>query len=203
MIYPIRFYGDPVLRKKSRAVTDPAAGFQVPGFDPVKLPELVENMFESMFEAGGVGLAAPQIGLPLRLFVVAEYTNEQVEEHIPLRAQVRRQVVALNPTLQVLDGTLTASHPDGCLSLPGIFSDGVKRPLKVRLTYTDLQGETQTEEAEGHWARVLQHEHDHLNGVLYFDHLGPDFLNRHRRELAGFQRKAREHLRHLQRQGWV
>ncbi|WP_268239737.1 peptide deformylase [Deinococcus roseus] len=197
-MYPLRYYGDPVLRKHCMPILDLQRPQSIPGFGTASLQELAENMMETMFDAYGVGLAAPQIGLPVRMFVAAEYHQEQPEGDIPLSAQVRRHVVAINPSLEILDATLTASHTDGCLSLPGLWSDDVQRPLAIRLTYTDEHGVQHTEEAEGYWARVLQHEYDHLNGRLYTDLLPASYLQEHRKTIAALQKRSKAYLKALE-----
>lgn len=122
--YPIRLYGDPVLRRVSVPVPTRST-FTVPGFAPVTLPDLARNMLESMFEAHGVGLAAPQVGLPIRMFVAAEYDDDERESE-PLKSRVLREFVVVNPVLEVLDPTLEARYDDGCLSIPGIYEPGVE-----------------------------------------------------------------------------
>ena len=140
MIYPIRLFGDPILRSKSRAITDLSAPVQVPGFSPVSLEKLAENMFDSMFEARGVGLAAPQIGLPIRLFVMAEYEDEEEEEthegkKKPLRSRVKAQHVFINPTLVPLVKKKVRSITEGCLSIPGVYEEGVPRWRQLNIQY--------------------------------------------------------------------
>lgn len=198
-VYPLRYYGDPILRRKCSPITDLQRLQQVPGFQEVTLEQLAQDMMETMFDAYGVGLAAPQIGLPIRMFVAAEYRTEEPEGNIPLSAQVKRHLVAINPTLNILDSTLRTSHTDGCLSLPGMWSDDVQRPSAIRLTYTNEHGETCIEEAEGYWARVLQHEFDHLDGKLYTDLLPPSYLQANRKTVADLQKKSRAYLKALEK----
>ncbi|GEM48497.1 peptide deformylase [Deinococcus cellulosilyticus] len=197
-VYPLRYYGDPILRKHCTPIADLQRVQTVPGFGAVSIKDLAENMMETMFDAYGVGLAAPQIGLPIRMFVAAEYHKDGPEGDIPLSAQVKRHIVAINPTLEILDPTLRASHTDGCLSMPGMWSDDVQRPTAIRLTYTDQDGEQKIEEAEGHWARVLQHEFDHLNGRLYIDLLPPSYLQEHRKTIAQLQKRAKAYLKAIE-----
>lgn len=200
-IYPIRLYGDPVLRGRARPVADLSAPLQVPGFAPATLSQLARNMLETMYEARGVGLAAPQVGLPVRLFVAAEYDDDEDEEEgreQPLRSRVLREIVVINPTLEVVSGRKDTEYQEGCLSIPGIYEEGVARDRAVRLRYTDLGGQERVEEAEDYLARVFQHEFDHLDGRLFLDRLPPAVTEAHRKALAGMQRDAKAYLRHLE-----
>ncbi len=206
MIYPIRLFGDPILRSKSRTITDLNATVKVPGFQPVTLEKLADNMFDSMFEARGVGLAAPQIGLPIRMFVVAEYEDEEDEEthegkKKPLRSRVRAQHVFINPTLTVLNKKRDRSYTEGCLSIPGVYEEGVPRWRQLNIQYQDLSGAQHSEDAEDYMARVMQHEHDHLEGKLFLDHLPPDIADEYRKDLAAMHRKARAYLKFLKERG--
>lgn len=197
LTYPIRLFGDPVLRRRAQPLLlhQPLG---VPGFAPVSLKELSHHMLETMFEANGAGLAAPQVGLPIRLFVAAEYKDDTPEgRKRPLKQRVKRTLVAINPQLEILDPRKEAGFTDGCLSIPGVWSDHVQRPLAVRLHYTNLEGQPQVEEAEGLWARVLQHEFDHLEGKLFLDYLPKLELEPHRKALAEMQREAKAYLKQL------
>lgn len=128
MVYPIRLYGDPVLRRKARPVED---------FSGIK--RLAEDMLETMFEAKGVGLAAPQIGLSQRLFVAVEYADEpEGEEERPLRELVRRVYVVANPVITYREGLVEGT--EGCLSLPGLYSEEVPRAERIRVEYQDEEG---------------------------------------------------------------
>lgn len=188
MIYPIRLYGDPVLRRKALPVED---------FSGLK--KLAEDMLETMFEARGVGLAAPQIGLSQRLFVAVEYADEPEGEERPLRDLVRRVYVVANPVLLHQEGRVEGT--EGCLSLPGLYSEEVPRAERIRVAYQDEEGQERTLELEGYMARVFQHEMDHLDGVLFFERLPrakrEAFLEENRQELARFQKEARAFLREL------
>lgn len=200
-IYPIRLYGDPVLRRKSRSIQDVSAPVQVPGFGAQTLRQVSDQMFETMFEARGVGLAAPQIGLGLRLFVAAEYEDDEDEgQDTPLRSRVLRTYTMINPVLKATDRRKDDQAQEGCLSIPGIYEEGVKRARAVRVDYTDLDGETQSIDAEDYLARVFQHENDHLDGVFFLDRLPPEVTDEYRRELLGMQRQSREFLKTLELQ---
>ena len=188
MIYPIRLYGDPVLRKRAQPVRDFA-----------RVKKLAEDMLETMLEARGVGLAAPQIGLSERLFVAVEYADEPDEEERPLRDLVRRVYVVANPVLLHREGEVEGT--EGCLSLPGLYSEEVPRAERIRVVYQDEEGNPRVLELEGYMARVFQHEMDHLDGVLFFERLpGPKreaFLEANRAELARMQKEARALLKEL------
>lgn len=152
MILPIRAYGDPVLRKKCKAIDA-----QYP-----ELSSLVENMLETMDSSNGVGLAAPQIGLPIRLFVIDSthmYDNE--------KDGIRK--VFINPQMiDEYDDEWT--FEEGCLSIPHI-RENVDRNATITLQYQDENFETHEEEFDGMTARVIQHEYDHIEGVLFIDHI--------------------------------
>jgi peptide deformylase len=161
---PVRIYGDPVLRTKARDVTE---------FDDT-LRRLVEDMFDTMAAYQGVGLAANQVGVLQRVFVIDVPTGDD--------ARVRQAIV--NPVLDRADGADTAE--EGCLSMPGIYED-VRRAQCVRVRGQDEHGRPVEIEAEGYLARAIQHENDHLNGVLFTDRLSPlrrQFLRKSLDQLA-------------------
>ena len=198
-VYPIRLYGDPVLRRKARAVQADEI-LNVPGVGPQSLREVANTMLETMFEARGVGLAAPQVGLPVRMFVAVEYEDDEEEQEggeKPLRSRVLRDFVMLNPVLTVTDKKKDRSYQEGCLSIPGIYEEGVPRARAVQVRYTDLEGQERTLEAGDYLARVFQHEVDHLDGVFFLDRLPPEVTDDYRKELAGMQRKAKQYLNDL------
>lgn len=159
-ILPIRIYPDPVLRVKCREVTE---------FDD-RLRKLAADMVETMHVAPGVGLAAPQVGVELRLAVVDTSVGEDPSQiHILINPQIVRR-----------EGLETES--EGCLSLPGI-SDKVDRPTSVTVRAVDLEGKPMEINAEGWLARVVCHEIDHLDGILFTDHLRGLRKERARRQL--------------------
>lgn len=135
---------NPILRQKAKKVRH---------FDP-SLPKLVEDMFETMHEANGVGLAAPQIAQSIRLFV-AEY-----EDH---------KVAVFNPEIVKAEGEELG--PEGCLSIPGYEGLNIRRAAKVVVKGQDVRGKPIRVPAEGWFARILQHEIDHLDGILFIDRL--------------------------------
>lgn len=156
MTLPIYQYGTQVLRKKAEPVQ--------PG-DP-QLQALIADMWDSMYEADGVGLAAPQVGKSLRIFVMdaSVYADED-----PSLKDMKR--VIINPEiLEVSEEEV--SIQEGCLSLPGIHEE-VLRPDKIKARYQNEAFETVEETFQGFSARVFQHENDHLDGTLFTDHLTP------------------------------
>ena len=200
-VYPLRLYGDPVLRRKAKPlrVTDTLT---VPGFGPQSVRQVADAMLETMFEARGVGLAAPQIGLPVRLFVAVEYEDDEEEnegKETPLRSRVLRDFVMINPVLKVIDKKKDRSYQEGCLSIPGIYEEGVARARAVQVSYTDLDGHAQVLEADDYLARVFQHETDHLDGVLFLDRLPAEVTDEYRKELLAIQQKSKAFLNELVR----
>lgn len=165
MILPIVAYGDPVLRKRAEAIG--------PDTD-IDLQVLATNMFETMYKASGVGLAAPQVGLSLRMFVVdgsplnADESPES-EDYDPSVADFRK--VFINPEMLEETGE-EWGYEEGCLSIPGVRAE-VYRPETITLRYQDVAGQVHTETYAGMAARIIQHEYDHLEGVLFTDHLQP------------------------------
>jgi peptide deformylase len=186
MILPIRLYGDPVLRTKARTVTDFS-----------NIPKLAEDMLETMYEAKGVGLAAPQVGHGIRMFVAAEYSDEEQEgEESELKSRVLNEYVVVNPTLEVLDATLVEGV-EGCLSIPQIYIDGVPRIRALKINFQNERGEAKSLEFEDFNARVMQHEFDHLESRLFIDLLPPEVMLEHREALVGMQRDAKAFLKEL------
>ncbi|EGJ71038.1 Peptide deformylase [Bacteroides coprosuis DSM 18011] len=156
MILPIYVYGQPVLREVAKDIT--------PEYPNLK--ELIQNMFETMEHADGIGLAAPQIGLSIRLVVM---DLDVLSEDFPELKGFRK--VFINPYIEEVDGD-DITMGEGCLSLPGIGED-VTRPDVVYVTYQDENFEKHTEKVEGYLARVMQHEFDHLDGIMFIDHISP------------------------------
>lgn len=163
MIYPIVAYGDPVLRKVAVDIDK--------SFDVKKLSE---DMFETMYNAKGVGLAAPQIGLNLRMFVVDGRPfneGEDMEERDKDPSLIDFKKVFVNAEILEEDGD-DWGFEEGCLSIPDIRED-VYRPEYVTIRYFDEDWVEHTEEYEGLAARIIQHEYDHIDGILFTDHLNP------------------------------
>ncbi len=161
MILPIVAYGDPVLRKKAVEIPE----------DYPNLKELVENMFETMYNASGVGIAAPQIGKAIRLFVV-DATPFADDEDLSKEEQERLKTFKkafINP--QILEETGDEwAFSEGCLSIPGINED-VFRCSNIKIKYQDEDFNEHVEEFDGLLARVIQHEYDHIEGILFTDKL--------------------------------
>lgn len=197
----MRLYGDPILRRKAKPLSHTDL-LSVPGFEPQTVREVANTMLETMFEQRGVGLAAPQIGLPVRLFVAVEYEDDEEEnegqaEATPLRSRVLREYVMLNPVIKAIDKKKDKSYQEGCLSIPGIYEDGVPRTRQISIAYTDLEGVQKTMEAEDYLARVFQHETDHLDGVLFLDRLPAEVTDDHRRDLLKIQQASKNFLANL------
>ncbi len=165
MIYPIIPYGNSILRKECDEIDE--------GKD---VTELVESMFETMYAAKGVGLAAPQIGKSLRLFVVdaTPFSEEEPEGEVekidfPLLKSLKK--VFINP---IIEDQMGQKWPfsEGCLSIPGIRED-VVRKSEIEISYFDENWNYKEEVFRGLGARIIQHEYDHIEGVLFTDHLNP------------------------------
>jgi peptide deformylase len=152
-LLPIRIYGDPVLRRKAAPVEKIDDGIR----------RLAADMLETLADAEGVGLAGPQVGESRRLIVVHPPAGRGEEREEPR--------VLVNPEVVETDGP-QVSGEEGCLSIPGIYED-VKRKERVRVKALDLGGGEVELTADGWAARILQHEIDHLDGVLFIDRVGP------------------------------
>lgn len=152
MILPIYLYGQPVLRKVAHEIDK----------DYPKLDELIRNMFETMYNADGIGLAAPQIGLELRLFVI---DLEPLAEEDPKYKGFKK--VFINPEIVEQTGEVV-SLQEGCLSIPGI-NESVCREETIRIKYLDENFEEKDEVFSDFFARCIQHEYDHIEGKLFID----------------------------------
>lgn len=166
MILPIVAYGDPVLKKEGVEIDK-----DYPGLD-----QLIEDMFETMYEASGVGLAAPQVGKSIRLFVVdgspfAEDDDEEGEEDPKAVGMENFKKVFINPIIEEESGEEWGFN-EGCLSIPKIREE-VFRKEKILVSYYNEKWELKEEAFDGYSARIIQHEYDHLDGVLFTDHLSP------------------------------
>ena len=156
MILPVTVYGDPLLRKETKIVTKDYPG----------LNELIENMFETMYSADGVGLAAPQVGLTIRLFIVD--ASPAAEDEPELK---NFKKVFINPKVIATSGEPWEME-EGCLSLPNI-RENVIRDEEVTINYFDENWVEKTETYNGFAARVILHEYDHLLGKLFIDYISP------------------------------
>lgn len=161
MIYPIVAYGDPVLRKKAKEIPT----------DYPELDTLLDNMFETMYAASGIGLAAPQIAKPIRLFIVDATPFEDDEE---LSEEERNFVSTFKKVFinaQVIEETGTEwAFNEGCLSIPDVRED-VFRQDTVTIEYYDENFKKHTDTFNGIVARIIQHEYDHIEGILFTDKL--------------------------------
>jgi len=160
----LRILGDPVLRKKSAPVTDITDEHR----------ELIEDMYESMHAHNGVGLAAPQVGVSLRIAVLG----------IPERGKKVLHVTLINPEYDNVEGG--NSDDEGCLSIPGIY-DELKRAAKLDVRALDEKGQPISFTCEGLFARAVQHEVDHLNGMLFVDRLSVLRRTRLKKELKAIE----------------
>lgn len=164
MILPIYVYGQPVLRERAAEVEG----------DSLELQRFIDDMIETMHAASGVGLAAPQVGRALRVFVadLSPYADDLADDNggdVPDYA--RGPLVFINPELE-LDEDDEVDAEEGCLSIPDL-RETVRRPDRLRVRFLDREFRPREIRAEGQLARVVQHEADHLDGVLYLDHLSP------------------------------
>ena len=156
MILPIYTYGQPVLKQRTKRIPEGSEGLSV----------LIDDMWETMYNARGIGLAAPQIGRSIRLFIV---DTEQLEDEESDHVGVKR--VFINAE-KIEESGEEWEYEEGCLSIPDIRGD-VVRPERVTLRYRDLDWNEREETFEGINARVIQHEYDHLEGILFTEHLKP------------------------------
>ena len=161
MVLPIVAYGDPVLRKVGKEIEK----------DFPKLDELVENMWETMYKASGVGLAAPQIGLPIRMFLVDATPFAEDDELTEAEQKTLEgfKKVFINAEMKEETGKDWAFN-EGCLSIPDIRED-VSRKDTITITYMDESFQEHTETYDGILARIIQHEYDHIEGILFTDKL--------------------------------
>lgn len=180
-IVPIRIIPDPVLRQKAEpvAVVDDA------------VRQLMNDMLDTMYDAPGIGLAAPQIGV-LKRIVVLDVSHREVEDDAQTGEKVpsvdRKPMFIVNPEI-LWSSEETKSYDEGCLSIPDYYEE-VERPARVRVRYLDRDGKEQTVEADGILAVCLQHEIDHLDGVLFIDHLSKLKRDRVTRKFAKQAKRA-------------
>ncbi|OWY25555.1 peptide deformylase [Sphingobacteriales bacterium UPWRP_1] len=164
MILPIVAYGDAVLRKTGEEIA--------PGYPD--LQALIANMFETMYNARGVGLAAPQVGLSVRLFIVDTLQLKNDEDDMDDEGMKNTQPIKkvfINARILEQNGKML-QYNEGCLSIPTVRED-VKRKETVTIRYCDEQFNYTEETYEGLTARVILHEYDHIEGILFTDHLSP------------------------------
>jgi len=156
MILPIYTYGNAVLRKHAEEISS----------DYPDLKKLIDDMYETMYHADGVGLAAPQVGLPIRMLVIG---LDALAEDNPELAKFKK--VMINPVMLEMSEEEVEGN-EGCLSIPGI-SEKVYRAEWIKIKYYDADFNEHIEEFEDFIARVIQHEYDHLEGSLFTDHVNP------------------------------
>ena len=157
MILPIYTYGQPVLRKVAQDIDK----------DYPELKELISNMWETLANSEGIGLAAPQIGLPIRVVVI---DLDPLKEDFPEYTGFKK--VYINAHIVDFDDSETETSSEGCLSLPAIH-ENVKRPTRIHVTYQDETFTEHDEWVEGYLSRVMQHEFDHLEGKMFIDRITP------------------------------
>ena len=166
-VLPIVTYNDPVLTKKAKPISE----------NSVELQALIDDMFETMYEASGVGLAAPQVGQSIQLFVMdADVITEEIEdeENVGPMVFINPVILEKNPN--------SVRMEEGCLSIPEV-RDEVSRPESINISYKNRNFEDQTLNASGWLARVIQHEYDHLQGILFLDYLSAFKRRLHRSTL--------------------
>jgi peptide deformylase len=161
MILPIIAYGHPVLKRKAEVINK----------DYPKLKELIENMFETMYNASGVGIAAPQIGLSIRLFIVdtSPFSEDNSLSDNDINQLKSFKKIFINPVIIDEKGD-EWSFEEGCLSIPNI-REGVLRQKQITIQYHDENFNKHTDSFDGLLARVIQHEYDHIEGILFTDKL--------------------------------
>lgn len=153
-VLPIVAFGDPILKKKAKEIPENYEG----------LDELITNMYETMYRASGVGLAAPQVGLSLRLFITdgAAFEDEEVKQF---------KKVFINPEI-IEEKEDKWVFEEGCLSIPGI-RENINRHRTIKVKYRDENFKQHEEEFSGLAARIIQHEYDHIEGILFTDRISP------------------------------
>ena len=174
MILPIIAYGDAVLKKKALDITK----------DHPNLDKIIANMFDTMRNAKGVGLAAPQVGLSIRLFIVdsSPFAEDKDDDDKDKKELMGFKRVFINAKIVEEEGTKWKFN-EGCLSIPTIRED-VERKPSIRIKYLDEHFKAHEEEFEGVRARIIQHEYDHIEGVLFVDKINPLRKSLLKRKLA-------------------
>ena len=157
MKLPVYLYGHPVIRKVSEDINN----------EYPNLKQLIADMYETMYASSGIGLAAPQIGLNIKVIVI---DVDPLSDALPELAGVKMTLI--NPSVEELDDGPLTTREEGCLSLPGI-SESVKRVEKIKLDWLDEDFIPHSEVIEGYLARVVLHEYDHLQGRVFIDHISP------------------------------
>ncbi|MFA8433118.1 MAG: peptide deformylase [Marinifilaceae bacterium] len=171
MILPITIYGHPVLRKVAQEIDEDYPDFE----------KFTKDMWQTMYSSDGVGLAAPQVGRSIRMFVIDCSSFAEEEPHLE-----GFKKVFINAVITHREGEEWGMS-EGCLSIPGLNED-VYRPEKIRIEYYDENWEFHEEEYNGYAARVIQHEYDHLEGIMFTDHVAPLKKRLLRGKLAGISK---------------
>ncbi|HXB12475.1 MAG TPA: peptide deformylase [Bacteroidia bacterium] len=163
MVLPILAYGDPILKKKAVDITK----------DHPNLKQVIDNMFDTMHNAKGVGLAAPQVGLSIRLFVVdsSPFAEDKEDTDEKKKELMNFKKVFINAQILTEDGNKWKFN-EGCLSIPSIRED-VERKPKIIIQYLDENFKSHKETYDGVRARIIQHEYDHIEGILFTDRINP------------------------------
>ena len=164
MILPIVAYGDPILKKECEEIDE----------NYPNLKQLISDMFETMYKAKGVGLAAPQIGKNIRLFIVdgSPFAEDEEDEEDPRAEGIENfKKVFINPIIEEEDGR-EWPFQEGCLSIPKI-RENVSRKPDITVSFYDENWELKEESYSGYAARIFQHEYDHIEGILFTDYLSP------------------------------
>lgn len=172
MVLPVYLYGHPVLHKEADDIEQ-----DYPGLD-----KLIADMFETMYFAEGIGLAAPQIGKSIAVIVI---DGSVLADEFPECKDSK--MVLINPQLEVIEDADPVTRSEGCLSVPGL-SENVKRYEHIRLNWLDENFVEHEQEFSGFMARMIQHEYDHLLGVIYTDQIAPIRKQLIRNKLANMQR---------------
>lgn len=187
MILRVTKYGEPILKEKGAAITE---------FD-AKLKQLADDMVETMREADGIGLAAQQVDKALQLFVMELFPDMENPGSYTLDGKTPpldliMPLVVVNPKLE-LAGDKQA-YEEGCLSFPDIRGN-IDRPTRLRMDFQDLDGNTHVIACDGLFARVIQHEYDHLQGVLFIDRMDPKVLRPLEPQIRRLRKETREFLK--------
>jgi peptide deformylase len=161
MVLPIVAYGDPILKREAKDIKE----------DHPNLQELIDSMYETMYNASGVGLAAPQIGRSLRLFIVDASPFAEDEDDEEAQKVKDFKETFINAEILERNGQ-TWDFKEGCLSIPAIREE-VNREDTILIGYYNRHWEYREKEFDGYAARIIQHEYDHIDGILFTDHLNP------------------------------
>lgn len=156
-VLPLAYYDDPILRKKTELITEITEDIK----------KLIEEMKETMDACNGIGLAAPQVHHSIRLFIIREPTNKELDKNKVQWGEVK---VFINPKISS-PSKKTWRESEGCLSIPNVYAD-VERPQEITVEYMNIEGKFLKQRLSGWEARVVLHEYDHINGILFIDHLG-------------------------------